>query len=1705
MGYLSFLDCGCGWASCCSQVWLVLWRHVWLSRVRRHYVVTLLELAGMLLLMSSVWDDSVAPYRARPHRDRFFDTAKPTDFWGRRNESWTRGSLAFAPDQPFFADLVVRVCKALGPDWSPMPFQEAADAAQFADEGRAEAWPADDAQRRVAVWFEQPAPHRLTYHVRFPDADFNMRQEHRLSLLVPGPADVDDFDEIRLLLPLQYLIESTYINMTAELLKKQMNITLELMRFPYPRLFYGSEDHTLSRVVLRFGIAFFVPFSVLVMKLVREKRAGTREMVRRAGLGDLAYYMGHMFDSGFIIFGAILLMYVPLFVYRNASGTAFLEHVDPLLFMHVLCTCGAQTILHAMVLAQFIWEPSVAFAAAVVYWLAISIIPYAWLQNPFGLGYYLTPRAEKMATALSPCMLLHWCLRAVERFEKYEVPLSWHNINDNYTTLDNVSVGSLSGVGIFEVVVMAGVVFFLDNAAPWGYGVPKPLYFFFSIDYWTPLKKWNIRSPVPPNINLGYFEPAPKSVDALVNIIDLCAKKKGCCDLKDVNLTVYKHQVTVILGPHDSGHTTILDVLTGMVAPTSGEAYICNYDVTGLSGLTWQYMSVCPEESELFDDLTVGENMRYFLYLRGVSAAEEHSYLEPLLLTLYMKPYRDTLVSELSPQMKRALCLCIVFAVYANFPLVILSEPSRLLDPRTRSHVWETLGQIADVNSVLVTTQSIEEAEMIADRLIVMREGRVVCAGSPTWLKKKFDSGFCLRLSRLADFREHEVKRVVQDYMGPVEPRRVTKVDVVFNLSDTPEKTTKMTAMLQYLEKRRSILGISVMSLSYCTLEDVYIKLVTGTEAKAKKSIGDGVVNLQSEKEDAAKKKRDSQALAQLCEARSSRAGTVSVLWALLRKRTLLWARVWWTRLFSLAIPVACMLLLVLCERLMLPQTEPNSSPFTYEPEGVYDSSYGFIESDNSSLDFSDNVLLPLLSEHSVHTFAPTSKFVERELLFWAKDMYAYLYEYQYGISTFENSRLFVWFNGQCPPSAVIGVNLLHTALLSNLTGSKDSHITLVNWPPVSEDYVAKTEFEKLYGKLTLKDGRDTLGYETQLFPTRNLMTRVFYAFFVSLAMSFYAGSHVFAPMVESGCGFQHMQLMTGMSGMMYWMGHFVFDMFMALWNSITLAFIIFIGHPEIAHPYHLAILALFVANAFSSLPLAYLFSKMFSEPVWAFTYMVLGLFLAGIVGSLGVELLQVLVQEDPSTAATVVLFVWGYVCRWFPTYTLVRGIFKVILLSRLNAICLTGGELLAEACRDVHYSSDTRISRCCEAFQRNATAPLLRPLQPFDETGFYELVSMVAQGVLYIALLALVDSQVIYSLRWYAARRLQGSEQPDELAELHGPRLVVVSLDTEVEREVDEVNRLCSTRKFSDIVIAVRSLQKIVGFVNPVKLVDGVSLALKKDECVGVVGINGCGKSMLLQTLVGVRVPTDGDAHTPLLSMVTDVRGWQRGIGYVVDRVPKDSMPALTVGELLDTVARLRGVARRRQAVTSILTLTGKLHEDQMANECSRGELKMLLIACAAIGVPPVLLVDEPCSDVEPLYRNEIIRMLQRLKDSQAMAFILTSYRMSHFELLCDRVAVMESGKVEAMGDGLQMDQKYGRCYSVAFKLPAEKRNSVTLINRIYFAMMELHQCTYMYSYRFYSGGRSTPVGVLLRWTFYSSGCSTLVDVLLRWVFYTG
>ncbi|KAH9372043.1 hypothetical protein HPB48_013715 [Haemaphysalis longicornis] len=538
---------------------------------------------------------------------------------------------------------------------------------------------------------------------------------------------------------------------------------------------------------------------------------------------------------------------------------------------------------------------------------------------------------------------------------------------------------------------------------------------------------------------------------------------------------------------------------------------------------------------------------------------------------------------------------------------------------------------------------------------------------------------------------------------------------------------------------------------------------------------------------------------------------------------------------------------------------------------------------------------------------------------------------------------------------------------------------------------------------------------------------RILYSFFLSVAISLYAASHVFAPMVEANSGLKHIQLMTGMSGCFYWMGHLLFDFFTSLWASLCLTFIIFFSNADMEASYH------------------------------------------GMLGSLGVEILHVLVQKDQTPETSLALFFWGLVFRWFPSYSLVRGVVKVLLLYKFNAICRVGGELLDEACLDYRFAADERISRCCDARFGNSTSRLLYPLEPFHETGFYEAVSMLVEGVLYLAALSLVDSSLAYSLRWYAASRILATVHgAGATEEQRGPHLVATSMDPEVDREEKLVSRVCITRAFKDVAMVIRDLHKTVGFFRQVKVVDGANVLLNRGECLGLVGVNGSGKTTLLEMLVGLVVPTWGSAYTAALSLHGDLRSWQRSIGYVPDGVSPHGLPPLTVGELLDTLARLRGIASRRTAVTSALSIVGRLREDQFVNTCSHSEIKMLLIAMAVIGAPPVLLLDEPYSDVEPLFRNEIIRMVQVLKSTRAMSIVMTSHRMSHCELLCDRVALLEDGKVEALGDAAQLQQKYGRGYVVTLRLHPDCRFDQLVQRRITTRMEEdFHQCSICYNYK--------------------------------------
>ncbi|CAN8028055.1 unnamed protein product, partial [Ixodes persulcatus] len=276
-----------------NQFSLVLWKHVYMNRIRRHWAGTLLQVLAMVVLQYGVWEESVAPYAASPNKERSFDMTQPMDLWGQRSRSAPRGRLAFAPPSNPFGEVVrsegLRQAGRLAP-WNGENILWFADPVPLANATALDAylrsWE-NGTRLLLGVQFEardndtNGSSSSLSYAVRAPFGTFDLQLQYKRHLLIPGPKDIGRFGEMSepLAFISIYAVESAFIDIIAESRQKNATRHVELQRLPYPRLFYGprkSEERSLSLTALRFAIGFFVPFGIVVVTLVREKRSGMK-------------------------------------------------------------------------------------------------------------------------------------------------------------------------------------------------------------------------------------------------------------------------------------------------------------------------------------------------------------------------------------------------------------------------------------------------------------------------------------------------------------------------------------------------------------------------------------------------------------------------------------------------------------------------------------------------------------------------------------------------------------------------------------------------------------------------------------------------------------------------------------------------------------------------------------------------------------------------------------------------------------------------------------------------------------------------------------------------------------------------------------------------------------------------------------------------------------------------------------------------------------------------------------------------------------------------------------------------------------------------------------------------------------------------------------------------------------------------------------
>jgi ABC-2 type transport system ATP-binding protein len=291
----------------------------------------------------------------------------------------------------------------------------------------------------------------------------------------------------------------------------------------------------------------------------------------------------------------------------------------------------------------------------------------------------------------------------------------------------------------------------------------------------------------------------------------------------DVSFEVRAGQVVGLLGPNGAGKTTIIKMLTTLMPVDSGSASVAGFDVATQPDVVRQLIGVAGQGAAVDEKLTARENLELFARLYKLPASLRRRRVEELMEQFGMEAFADRPAETYSGGQRRR--LDVAAALVAEPPVLLLDEPTTGLDPRSRADLWVAIRELARRGTaILLTTQYLEEADQLADNILILDDGAVVATGTPSALKNDL---------------EREVLQV-----QVAQPADIAKASLVLGrrghrvISDRTDPQTLQVAIgddstlaLQFLRELHDE-GIGVLDFQRRrpTLDDVFLALTAATE-----------------------------------------------------------------------------------------------------------------------------------------------------------------------------------------------------------------------------------------------------------------------------------------------------------------------------------------------------------------------------------------------------------------------------------------------------------------------------------------------------------------------------------------------------------------------------------------------------------------------------------------------------------------------------------------------------------------------------------------------------------------------------------------------------------------------------------------------------------------------------------------------------------
>ncbi|KAI3471688.1 hypothetical protein Pfo_028338 [Paulownia fortunei] len=1393
---------------------------------------------------------------------------------------------------------------------------------------------------------------------------------------------------------------------------------------PFPTREYTDDEFQsiVKRVMgVLYLLGFLYPISRLISYSVYEKEQKIKEGLYMMGLKDNTFILSWFLTYAlqFAVSSGIITL--------CTMGTLFKYSDKSLVFVYFFCF-GLSSIMLSFLISTFFTRAKTAVAVGTLAFLA-AFFPYYSVDDEA-----VSTLFKVMASFLSPTAFALGSINFAD-YERAHVGLRWSNI---WRDSSGVCFLVCLLMMLLDTFLYCAVGLYLDKVLHNGmrcnwssmlfkhFWRKKNMSEQFSSSSLVKLidsdfeenARLSERDTYKPAVEAISFEMKQQELDGrCIQIRNLhkvySSKKARCCAVNSLQLTLYENQILALLGHNGAGKSTTMSMLVGLVRPTSGDALVFGKNILTDMDEIRQSLGVCPQYDILFPELTVKEHLEIFANIKGVNEDCLENVVIEMAEEVGLADKLNTFVRALSGGMRRKLSLGI--ALIGNNKVIVLDEPTSGMDPYSMRLTWQLIKRIKKGRIILLTTHSMDEADALGDRIAIMANGSLKCCGSSFFLKQQYGVGYTLTLVKTTPTASAAAD-IVYSHIPSATCVSEVGNEISFKL---PLASSSSLKAFETPDCGDSIfLGIQSYGISVTTLEEVFLRVAGGDFDETECLVDErplitpnSDVNQPSQNNASGRifhSKSVKIILNSLflettlqvikflsmqccCSCMLSR----STFWkhskALLIKRAVSARRDRKTIVFQLVIPAIFLFLGLLMIKLK-PHPDQQSVTFTtshFNPLLTGGGGGGPIPFDLSLLiakEVSEHVHGGWIQRYRQTTYkfpdsrkalddaveaaGPTLGPILLSMSEYLMSSYNESYQSRYGAVVVDKQSedgslgYTVLHNSSCQHAAPTFINLINSAIL---------RLATLN--------------------------------ENMTIQTRNHL-----AVIVTIAFSFIPSSFAVAIVkVKFSSKAKHQQLISGvwfffksfhtviLASTYFW--DFISFLFLHLLQSSSFAYLVsldqFIGRDSF-----FSTVLMFLGYGLSIASSTYCLTFFFSEHSMAQNVVLLVHFFTGLI-------------------LMVISFIMGLIESTARANSLLKNFFRLS-----PGFCFADGlASLALLRQGMKKGSGDSV------FDWNVTGASICYLA----------------GMIYFVLTIGVEVLLSHKINFETASnfwmRISERFYAPSSSSLE-PLLKTDNCDLEEDIDVQtERNRVLSGGVGSAIIY-LRNLRK--SFVSYIFLVSGVSrreaawfknccsfidFLSTKGECFGFLGTNGAGKTTTLSMLSGEERPSNGTAYIFGKDIRSNPKAAHQHIGYCpqFDAL----LEFVTVREHLDLYARIKGVLEselERVVMEKLVEFNLLKHADKPSYALSGGNKRKLSVAIAMIGDPPLVILDEPSTGMDPIAKRFMWEVISRLSTRRGKtAVILTTHSMNEAQALCTRIGIMVGGKLRCIGSPQHLKNRFG------------------------------------------------------------------------------